>query len=130
MATEVIDAGSSREAGSPRKRTPGPSALHLACDLPPGGRKRRTSAVQDLFRLAVERQEYPRGLVLVFHLSDQTARAVLSFLLEERRCCRRFRYDISFEPGIGTFSLTVEAPAGNLVAPLKALYSEVERASG
>ena len=99
-------------------------ALGLVCNLPSEGRTGRTIAVQVLLRLAVERRESERGVVLVFAVSEDSSKAVLEFVLAERQCCERLSYGIRFEPGTETFSLAIEAPTGNLVAPLKALYAE------
>lgn len=102
-------------------------ALGLVCNLHPSGRNDRRVAVQDLLKLVLERREIESGVVLHFTTAENTARLELSFVLTERQCCDRFRCSIVFDPGSETHSLAVEAD-GDLIAPLKLLYSAAPQA--
>lgn len=73
----------------------------LGCTLPPEGVDRRRVASAELFRQARSAEPIATGVRLAYAGADETARALLDFVLFERRCCGRLRYTLRFEPGPG-----------------------------
>jgi hypothetical protein len=78
----------------------------------------RAPEVKSILSKATGRRTTDDGVIVEFPNDDATARAVLEFVLAERRCCAFFSYELGFSPGL---TLRLRA-SGMYLRPLKAMY--------
>ena len=78
----------------------------------------RAPEVKSILSKATGRRITDDGVIVEFPNHDATARALLEFVLAERRCCAFFSYELGFSP-----RLTLRLRASGLyLQPLKAMY--------
>lgn len=73
----------------------------IACTLTGDELAERGDEVNGLFTSVEEVRELDDGYAFRFDGGDASAASLLSFVLEERRCCPFFTFDLVFEPNIG-----------------------------
>ena len=83
----------------------------VVCTLPTGDAARRRAEVAALVRRAQAVAETSCGVMLTYAGDDDTARALLDFVLFERRCCAQFTYQLRFAPDQSRMQLEVDGPA-------------------
>ncbi len=88
----------------------------LPCTLPPAGADRRRIETGALFSQATRCVWLADGARLSFDGSDDTARALLDFVLVERSCCSQLSYELAFSPPHDGAALTVRGPESLLDA--------------
>jgi hypothetical protein len=82
----------------------------LSCSLPEGEAGRRRAEVGALFARAELRTETEDGAELEYPGDDATARALLDFVLFERRCCAALTYELRFVPDHTRLRLRLAGP--------------------
>ena len=105
------------------------SALAAACLLPPIDRASRRISLQELLQHATRWTECKDGMLVEFPGADETARALVDFVLAERRCCPHFTYELGFAPAHQRVTLRLRSGAAKLAA-LKAIYGGIVDAAG
>lgn len=73
-----------------------------------------------LFSQATEVIERPNGYVFRFAGDDEVAAQLLAFITSERRCCAFFRFELVFEPNMGSIILVIGGAEG-----VKAIVEEM-----
>ena len=82
-----------------------PIGEDLACTLATEELAPRGRATANLFDRAERRRRLPDGAELEFGGDDDAARALLEFVLLERRCCAQLTYELHFAPDHSTIVL-------------------------
>src|SRR5439155_17494210 len=76
--------------------------LPIACNLPEAEMSARGEEVtEDIFSRCEQMAELPDGYAFRFPGSDEWATKLLYFVLEERKCCPFFVFEIRFDPQEG-----------------------------
>lgn len=70
--------------------------IPLACTLSADERRARGQEIGELFGRATGREELPDGYAVAFPGGDETAHALLTFVIAERACCPFFTFELSF----------------------------------
>jgi len=83
------------------------AAAALACDLPAEAFARRAMDTTQLFDESRSRRALADGAELEFAGDDEVARALLDFVLAERRCCASLSYELAFVPDHSSVRLTL-----------------------
>ncbi len=90
-----------------------PPALPIACSLSDCDLTARSASVRrDLFAGVVERRELDEGSAFRFPGDGDWQAKVADFIASERHCCSFFRFELTFEPGLGPIWLRLTGPAG------------------
>jgi hypothetical protein len=95
--------------------------LALVCTLPADDRRQRLIEVQTLLQKRSSSVRLQDGVLLEWHFSEETAQALLDFVLFERVCCASFCYELQFPPPHTSVRLRITAPSEQLAA-LQAFY--------
>ncbi len=74
------------------------SLAALSCTLPEGEARARRAELGRIFSAALNGSAIEDGVELEYAGDDDTARALLDFVLFERRCCADLRYELRFLP--------------------------------
>ena len=93
-----------------------PPPAALACALPEGEAGERRAEVGRLFARAERRFETEDGAELEYPGDDETARALLDFVLFERRCCAQLAYELRFIPEHGAVRLRISGSGSQVPA--------------
>jgi hypothetical protein len=93
----------------------------ILCTLPEGTLAQRRFEIHALFETRTRLTHQADGLELEWPFSEQTARALLDFILFERACCNAFAYELSTAPPHDRLLLRLRAPAEQVEA-LRELY--------
>ena len=80
------------------------------CSLSPAALAGRLASLARLTSEALSVEELDDGLAFDFPASDETAARLLEEILEERRCCPFFRFELVFEPRPGPIRLRLRGP--------------------
>lgn len=83
----------------------------IACNLSGAELAARGSAVGNLFEEVEQVREVDDGYAFRFAGSDAAATRLLTFTLEERRCCPFFTFELTFEPTHNHIWLTLRGSA-------------------
>ncbi len=67
-------------------------------------------------------------MLVEFPGADDTARALIEFVLAERRCCPHFTYELGFAPDHQRVTLRLRAGGANLAA-LRTIYGSLAGAA-
>lgn len=90
-----------------------PELIPVACTLTPEAlHKRRTAALEPLFRLAIETKPLPDGYAFQFPGSDSVIARLFQFIEVERQCCPFFQFELSFAPQNGPVWLKLTGEEG------------------
>ena len=80
--------------------------LPIACNLSEAELEaRKEDITESMFSLYEQVDELPDGYAFKFPGDDAWAARLLNFVLEERKCCPFFTFDLTFEPKIGAIWL-------------------------
>jgi hypothetical protein len=116
LCTRAVRVSNPAGAATPSTAAPSvpnaASAPPLACTLPQGQRAGRSADLESLVQRCTEMRELPDGFAFRFPNDPLLAGQVLEFVLQERRCCPFFEFEIAFEPGDAPFRLEVRGPDG------------------
>lgn len=93
----------------------------LLCTLPNTELADRRMEVQKFFGRACSVAAISTGLRFVFHNTNETAHALVDFILFEQKCCNAVSYELQSLPPHTTLILLLHA-SGELLAPLQSLY--------
>ena len=93
----------------------------MLCTLPEGALAQRRIEIQELFKGRTAVTRHADGVELEWTFSEETARALLEFILFERACCQTFTYEIRSSPPHERITLRLRAPAEQVEA-LQAFY--------
>lgn len=97
----------SSQAASPEATIP------VACNLPEDKLAERGEDIAtNLFAACTGVRELDDGYAFSFPAEEQWASRLLEFVLEERKCCPFFEFDILFEPAGGPIHLHLSGGAG------------------
>jgi hypothetical protein len=85
----------------------------IACSLDVASlTARRAGLLSELTRAATHRSVLEDGLRLTFAASSATLDLIARAIDAERQCCRFLRFQLTVEPDLGAFVLTLTGPAG------------------
>ena|SRR5690349_3654558 len=85
----------------------------IACTLDRAAIERqRGQLLPGLVPLATARIPLPDGLRLSFAPTAEALAAIIRTVDAERRCCLFFRFQLTFEPGLGPLTLDITGPPG------------------
>jgi hypothetical protein len=74
------------------------SEIPIACNLTGADQQLREAAVKGLFGGCERVEELADGYAFIFPGDDRWAADLFKFVLEERKCCPFFTFDLVFEP--------------------------------
>jgi hypothetical protein len=87
--------------------------IPIACSLDNIDLARRSEQVKrDVFSGAEERIELEDGYSFRFPGNDDWKPKIEEFIASERRCCSFFRFEVTYEAGLGPIWLRLTGPAG------------------
>jgi hypothetical protein len=87
--------------------------LPIACNLCGADLANRGDEIeQELFQFVKEVRELSDGFAYRFPASDPWPQMALDFILEERKCCPFFTFELVFEPGEGPMWLHLRGGEG------------------
>ena len=78
-----------------------------ACSLSSTELARRSAEISKLIEGSLEWRRLPDRFAVSFPGDEQTARRLLDFILEERRCCTFLSFGMTFEPEMGFIQLNL-----------------------
>lgn len=88
-------------------------AFPIACSLDDARLATRLDSLRhDLFAGAEDRQELTDGYAFRFPDEGDWGTRIADFIASERRCCTFFRFELTFEPGLGPIWLKLTGPDG------------------
>jgi hypothetical protein len=88
------------------------ASLPLACSLTGDDLRRRGNVVGDLFQHATQVRELADGYQFAFPGGDESARALLDFIVEERACCPFFTFELASVSPHDALWLTIRGDNG------------------
>ncbi len=87
--------------------------LPIACALPDDALAERNEEIShEIWPGVIEKRELPDGYQFCFPGTDEWAQKLLHFINEERKCCRFFLFELTFEPDEGPVWLTLRGGPG------------------
>ena len=101
-----------------------PTEPEIACSLSAAELDRRLRSVSSLVAEAMSVRRLDDGLALDLPASDETAARLLDQILEERRCCPFFRFELVFEPQQSPIRLRLRGPG-----EVRELVGQITRAA-
>jgi hypothetical protein len=87
--------------------------LPVDCTLDSAALAARSEEIRSgLFAGAEERVDLDDGYAFRFPGDGDWHAKIAAFVASERHCCSFFRFELTFEPGLGPIWLTLTGPAG------------------
>jgi hypothetical protein len=87
--------------------------IPIACSLDDPELARRAEQVKrEVFAGAAERIELENGYAFRFPGDDAWKARIEEFIATERRCCPFFRFEVTYDPGLGPILLRLTGPEG------------------
>jgi len=88
-------------------------AFPIACSLDDAGLVTRLESLREnLFAGVLERQELKGSYAFRFPGDGDSGAKIAEFVASERQCCTFFRFELTFEPGLGPIWLKLTGPDG------------------
>ncbi|MGI9534523.1 MAG: hypothetical protein ACR2NW_06200 [Thermodesulfobacteriota bacterium] len=74
--------------------------------------KRIDEINEKIIKKIISVEENETGFNFYFESSDELAKTVLNFIINERKCCKSLRFELGFEPDDGFLILKLSGPGG------------------